>query len=345
MWNSRFDRRQVVKGLGRAGLVGALPASAASMVSVSARGADTATVDLQLGWLASNGILGEVVGLTKGFYEEEGVNLEITLGGPNVDGVAAVGSGAKEAGQTSSSPALMLARSAGIPIKAIAAGLQKHPFTYYSLEADPIREPADMIGRTIATQPTAQILLRALLAKNGISEDDVEVVPMGSDMSQLMTGQVSAVTGWLTNTGALRVIGDDRVDMMLWDTGIQLYANVYYSTDDMIAEHPDVLASFLAGSARGWAYARDNPEEAVNMLLAAYPNLDHDAEHAVVDTLMAFSYSETTDAKGWGTMDPANWQAQIDTYAALDQFSGDVPAVDDVMTTAILDATTQVRMG
>lgn len=345
MWNSRVDRRQVIKGLGRAGLLGGLPASASSLVSVSARGAETATVDLQLGWLASNGILGEVVALTKGFYEEEGINLEITLGGPNVDGVAAVGSGAKEAGQTSSSPALMLARSAGIPVKAIAAGLQKHPFTYYSLEADPIRVPEDLIGKTIATQPTAQILLRALLAKNGIDESEVEVVPMGSDMNQLMTGQVSAVTGWLTNTGALRVIGDDRVDMMLWDTGIQLYANVYFSTDDMIAEHGDVLANFIAGSARGWAYARDNPQEAVDILLAAYPNLDPDAEHAVVDTLMAFSYTETTEASGWGTMDPANWQAQIETYASLDQFSGDIPTVDDVMTLSVLEATTQTRMG
>ena len=51
-----------------------------------------------------------------------------------------------------------------------------------------------MIGKTIATQPTAVILLKALLAKNGIAEDQVEVVKMGSDMNQLMTGQAAAVT-------------------------------------------------------------------------------------------------------------------------------------------------------
>ncbi len=49
-------------------------------------------------------------------------------------------------GQLSSSPSLMLARSAGIPVKAIAAGYQKHPFTYFSLSGDPIRSPQDMIG-------------------------------------------------------------------------------------------------------------------------------------------------------------------------------------------------------
>lgn len=345
MLHARVDRRQVVKGIGRAGLLGALPASAASLVSVGARGADGASVDLQLGWLASNGILGEVVGLSKGFYADAGVDLTITPGGPNVDGVAAVGSGAKQAGQTSSSPALMLARSAGIPIKAIAAGYQKHPFTYFSLESDPIRTPADMVGKIVATQPTAEILLRALLAANGIDQGDVEVVPMGSDMNQLITGQVAAVTGWQTNVGALSVLGDDRVDMMLWDAGIRLYANVYFSTDDMIAEHGDVLAGFLTGSAQGWAYARDNPEEAVDLLVEAYPNLDRDAELAAVGPVLGFSYTETTDAKGWGTMDPSNWQAQIDTYAALEQFSGDVPTVDDCMTLSVLEATTSARMG
>ena len=99
--------------------------------------------------------------------------------GPGVDGVASVAAGRAQSGQLSSSPSLMLARSAGIPVKAFAAGYQKHPFTYFSLEGNPIREPRDMIGKTIATQPTAVILLKALLAKNGIAEDQVEVVKMG----------------------------------------------------------------------------------------------------------------------------------------------------------------------
>ena len=164
-------------------------AGAASLIGVEALASDAARINLQLGWLASNGILGEVVAKRMGFYEEEGIELEVTPGGPGVDGVASVAAGRAECGQLSSSPSLMLARSAGIPVKAFAAGFQKHPFTYFSLESDPIRTPADMIGKTIATQPTAVILLRALLAQNGIAEDQVEVVKMGSDMNQLMTGQ------------------------------------------------------------------------------------------------------------------------------------------------------------
>lgn len=334
-----LDRRSLLR---RSAAFGAL-AAAPSLITVAARGADTATVNMQLGWLASNGILGEVVAKQQGYYDEEGITLEVTPGGPGVDGVASVAAGRSGVGQLSSSPSLMLARSAGIPVKAFAAGYQQHPFTYFSLDDNPIREPKDMVGKTIATQPTAVILLRALLAKNGIDEGDVEVVNMGSDMNQLMTGQAAAVTGWLTNTNALKVLGDNRVDMRLWDTGIQLYANVYYTTDDQLAEHADVLASYLRGSARGWGYARANPEAAVEMLVTEYPNLDRDSELEAVGPVLGFGFNDTTAADGWGSMNADNWQAQIDTYASLEQFEGETPSVDDVMTTAILEATADIR--
>jgi NitT/TauT family transport system substrate-binding protein len=340
MRSSALSRRRV---LGAGSALGAL-ALAGGLVSVRARAADPTKIDMQLGWLAGNGQLGEVVAKREGFYAEEGIDFSITPGGPNVDGVASVAAGRSQVGNLSSSPSLMLARSAGIPVKAIAAGYQKHPFTYFSLASNPIREPKDMIGKTIATQPTAFILARALLAKHGISEDQVTLTNMGSDMAQLMTGQADAVTGWLTNVNALKVIGQDRVDMMLWDTGIRLYANVYYTTDEMLAAHEDALVGYLRATARGWGWAKDNPEGAVDHLVAEYPNLDRASELEAVGPVLGFSFDETTKALGWGHMEPANWQAQIDTYADLDQFKGAVPTLEEVMTPAILEATRDIRL-
>lgn len=335
------DRRRFLKG---AAALGGLAATQ-SLISVApALGQSMTKVRMQLGWLASNGLIGEVTAQKKRFYAEQGVELEIIPGGPNVDGVAGVAAGRATLGQTSSSPSVMLARSAGIPVKAIAAGYQKHPFTYFSLADNPIREPRDMIGKTIATQPTAFILARALLAKNGISEDQVKLVNMGSDMNQLLTGQADAVTGWLTNNNALKILGEDRVDMMLWDTGIQLCANVYYAPDQTINETPEVLEKFLRGSALGWGYARENPDEAVRILVEAYPNLDLESELEAVGSVLNFSFGETTKAHGWGTMSRENWQDQVDTYASLNQFKGTIPTVDDVMTLSILEATSDTRM-
>ena len=314
-----------------------------SLIGVKALADDTAKVSMQLGWLASNGILGEVAAMKEGYYQDLGIELEVTPGGPGVDGVASVAAGRAGVGQLSSSPSLMLARSAGIPVKAFAAGYQKHPFTYFSLAGNPIRSPSDLVGKTVATQPTAYILLRALLAKNGISEDDVEIVNMGSDMNQLLTGQAAAVTGWQTNTNALKILGEDRVDMMLWDAGIQLYANVYYTTDEMLADHSDVLARFLTGSAMGWGFVRNNPEAAVDHLVSEYRNLDRASELEAVHPVLGFAFNDATAADGWASMKAENWQAQIDIYAELEQFKGPTPSLDDVMTTAILDATEETR--
>jgi NitT/TauT family transport system substrate-binding protein len=237
----------------------------------------------------------------------------------------------------------MLARGAGMPVKAIAAGYQKHPYAYYSRKAKPVRAAQDMIGKTVAIQPTGAILLRALLAKNGIAEDQIKVVNMGSDMNQLVTGQADVVVGWVTNTNALKVLGDDRVDLMLWDTGIQLYANVYYTTDRELAEHSKELTGFIAATARGWGYARDNQEEAVNILIDAYPNLDKASELEAIGPLMRFAFTETSKPNGWGAMTRENWAAQIKTYADLGQFKERVPTVDDVVSFSILDATADIR--
>ncbi len=335
-----FHRRQIIQGLGL--VTGA--ALTGSMLGIArVAHAEDFEVSMQLGWLISNGQLGEVAADKLGYYKDAGLSLKIVAGGPNVDGVASVASGRSNVGQLSSSPSLMLARSAGIPIKCIAAGYQQHPFTYFSLKKDPINEPKDMVGKTIATQGTARILLRALLAKHGISEDDVKVTVMGGDMGPLMTGQVQAVTGWQSNVNALKILGDQRVDMRLWDAGIQLYANPYYVTDETLEQHSDKLAAFVSATARGWAWVRENPEAAVDALVERYPNLDRESELTAVGIILGYVFNEETKAGGWGTMKRDNWEAQIKTYADLGQFKNEVPSVDDVMTTAILEATAADR--
>jgi NitT/TauT family transport system substrate-binding protein len=310
-----------------------------------ARGARAATseVTFQLGWIMSNGQIGEVAAKSLGYFEAEGINLKFAPGGPNVDGVAVVASGSAQVGNLSSSPSLMLARAGKLPVKCFAIGYQEHPFTYFSLPKKPIRTPQDMVGKRIGTQGTARILLRALLAKHKIKESDVQVVVMGSDMLPLMTGQVDAVTGWLTNVSALRALGPDRIDMRLWDAGIQLYANLYYATDDTLEKHADVLAGFTRAAAKGWAYAHQNPEKAVDLLVKAYPNLDRDAELDAIKPVLNFSFTKTTAAKGWGTMEPSVWETQIHVYDELQQFKGPAPKVTDVMTDSILKTTAAAR--
>ena len=340
-FNEGLTRRRLL-GQSAAALAGL--AAGAGIVSVprAAWGAP-ADVTFQLGWIISNGQIGEIVARSLGYFEAEQINLKIASGGPNVDGVNVVASGSAQAGNLSSSPSLMLARAGGIPIKCFAVGYQEHPFTYFSLPKNPIRTPKDMVGKKIGTQGTARILLRALLAKHKINESDVKVLIMGSDMLPLLTGQVDAVTGWLTNASALQPLGPERIDLRLWDAGIQLYANLYYATDETIQKHADVLARFTRAAAKGWQYTHQNPEKAVDLLVKAYPNLDRDAELDAIKPVLKFSFTKTTAAKGWGTMEPGVWEQQLRVYEDLQQFKGAAPKVADVMTDSILQATAGAR--
>ncbi len=307
------------------------------------RAASPQAMEMQLGWIGGGNQLGEVVAQQLGFYAEEGLDLKIVPGGPNNDGIAGVASGRSAVGQVSSSPSLMLAASQGLPVRCFAVSAQKHPYAFFSLAKNPVRTPDDFRGKKVGIQATGAILLRALLKKNGIDPKDVTVVTIGSDMLPIMTGQVDVVTGWLTNTTALKVLGPDRVTLRLWDTGVHLYANPYYATPDTVAKRGDLLAGFLRASAKGWAYAHANRDRAVDLLVKAFPNLVAADERAAADVMLDYCFDEHTGAGGYGTMEPAVWQEQIDLYAGLGQFTKAVPKVDEVMTMAVLDATAGSR--
>ena len=242
------QRRRVLAASAAAGSL----LAGGSLLSIGARAAGKTKIDMQLGWLIGGNQIGEVVAKSKGYFEQENIDFNIQPGGPSIDGVAVVASGRHELGQVSSSPSLMLAVSQGLPIKCFAVGVQKHPYCFFSLKKKPIRTAQDMVGKKIGIQSTGIILLKALLAKNKIDEKAVTIVPIGADMTPVMTGQVDAVTGWLTNTSALKVLGAERVDMALWDTGVKLYALPYYATTKTLQTQGDVLAAFMRASAKGW---------------------------------------------------------------------------------------------
>jgi NitT/TauT family transport system substrate-binding protein len=234
--------------------------------------------------------------------------------------------------------------SQGLPIRCFAVGAQRHPYSYFSLAKKPVRKPADLVGKKVGIQPTAAVLLRALLAKNKIAEKDVNIIPIGADMTPLMTGQVDVVTGWLTNTTALNVLGKDRVEMTLWDACVKLYALPYYANTKTLQTQPKVLEAFLRASARGWHYAQANRDQALELLLKEYPNLKLEDERVALDTMLGYSFGDLTKSQGWGAMDPAVWQDQINLYQELGQFTAGAPKLNDVITMDVLKATQAARL-
>lgn len=339
--------------LGRSGLVVGTIAGSALLASCNSAareanagksaGGGSRNVSLQLGWLISEGQLGEAVALAKGYYADNGINLSIQPGGPSIDGVSLVAGGRSQLGEVSSSPSLMLARSQGVPVKTFAVGVQEHPYAYVSLPNKPVHEPKDLIGKKVGTQATGQILLSALLAKNNIDPGDVEVVVIGADVTPLTTGQVDVWTGWLSNVTAMKPLNGKYEALRLWDAGIHLYAYPYYATDSVLSQQGDLVEKWVAATAQGWAFARDNLQEAAEMVVKLQPTLKAEDIAAQGEVLLKYAFDDNTEADGWGAMNRDVWQRQLDTWAELKQFKGATPKLDDIVTFDVLDATKEAR--
>jgi NitT/TauT family transport system substrate-binding protein len=341
MNGTRFSRRSFLSG--STALAGGLAAGGLLGFSGLANAAGKTAVTLQTGGLLSSLQIGEVVAKQLGYFDAEGIDFTLQAGGPNNDGVTTVASGRAAVGQVSSSPSLMLAVSQQIPIKCFAIGGQEHTYGYFSLAKNPVRTPHDLIGKTVGTQGTGQILLKAMLAKNNINPDDVKVFIMSWDMTPILTGQVDVVTASVANVSQLKPLGEDRVFMRLWDTGVKLYTNPYYATLDNIANNRPLLEAFLRAASKGWGYAYDNPAKAVDLLIKEYPTMVHDDELAAMAAVKPYMYNANTKQKGWGTMDPAIWQSQIEMWSSLKQFARQAPKVEDCLTLDILNATADSR--
>ena len=321
-----------------------VPATAAAASAQAGASGPVKKVTVQLSWLVSGENAGEQEAIDQGYFAQEGLDVTLEPGGPNTNDISQVASGAADIGITSSSPALMLAVSQGIPVQAFAAGLQKHPFAFFSLPNAPVRVPQDLYGKTLGIQQSSQPLIDALVAKNKLDKSKINVQYVGGTTQGLMTGQVNVITAWTIDKAQLSVLPSNVVTMSLWDTGVKLYALVYFASTKTIQNDPGMLEAFTRALAKGWQYALAHPQEAAAAVAKTASGLNAANEAETIQAMQAYMYTSATQSGGWGTMDPSIWQAQIDQYSQLGQFkSGIVPTLNQVMTTSILDATSAAR--
>lgn len=311
------------------------PAAGAPTTAAPAQAAQLSQMSLRLGWLANSQYAGDLVALDKGYFKERGVDLRIDAGGPNIDPVSLTASGSNTIGNVSSIAAMFLARSQGLPVKAFATALQRHPFAFISTKDKNIRSAEDFVGKKIGIQATARPLLDAVIAKYNLPRDQIEVQVIGSETTPLKTGQVDVITAWVIDAPQMAAIGPEAAPLLLWDMGIHLYAFTYFTTDDVLKSNPDGLANFVAASSKGWAYAGDHPDEATDITLKYGKDLKRDLELQTWKLEAPFMWSDTTKAQGWGSMDAQVWDEAIKVYTDLGLTKNPITSAD-AMTQDIL---------
>ncbi len=331
-----LTRRGLLKGgLTVAGLAaaGALPANLLRAVHAQA----PAQMALQLGWFANSQMAGDFTAMGKGFFKDAGIDVRIVPGGPSIDPVGVVASGSVPIGNVASIGVLVSGRSRGLPIKAFGTAFQRHPFAFFFLRGSGIKTPADFAGKTIGIQATARPLLDAVLAKYKVPRDKVNVIIIGGTTTPLLTGQADVVTGWVINY-AQNIPIEGRADhFLLWDLGIRMYAYTYFTTDQVYNTRKDVLVRYISAAAKGWQYAKDHPDEAVDLVMKNASGLERDMEVPTWKVSIPYMSSIATKQLGWGYMDPAVWAALSKTYHDLDQIPREVTP-EEVMTNEIVQA-------
>src|SRR5579884_3087956 len=318
----RVSRRDFVRGAGALAL--GLAAGDRLFGPVAPVGAQpSARASMQIGWFLNSQMAGDVVGLAKGYFREAGIDLTIRPGGPAIDPIQVVAGGGTMFGNVSSVAVLVNARAQGLPVKAFCTAFQRHPFAFVFFTKSKIRTPKDFEGKTIGIQ------------KYNINKDRLKVLFVGGDTTPLVTGQVDVITGWLINAAQMEAVQQAGAIsyFRLWDLGIRLYAYTYFVTDQILRERRDVLVRFVSASARGWLYARDHPDEAIDHLLKMTTGLNRQSELRTWEEVVRGGYltSVTTKQHGWGYMDPKVWQDLTDTMRALGQIPRPV-SVDEIMT-------------
>ena len=277
------------------------------------------------------------VAMEKGYYEEEGLKVNVQFPSNANDAMSLVAAGQAEIGLYYQQDVIIARANQDVPVKSIGAVVQGPLNIVLSLAKKDITSPEDLVGKTIGYAGTelSEALIRSIMAYVGADSSDVEMIDVGFDlMSSMTTGNVDATIGCLVNheVPQMEEEGFDVNWFELDDYGVPTYyEGVFLASDDTIENDADMLRAFLRASAKGFEDVKADPAAALRTLLdnqneENFP-LSETVETESLNTLLPMM--ETADAAFLSQSD-ACWQENIDWL--LDQGLIDqAPAIPDVM--------------
>jgi len=277
-----------------------------SGLCAGARADDAVTVRLK--WFNQAQFAGFYVAQTKGFYKAEGLDVNIQPGGPDFPAVQMVAGGNEQFGVTGADQ-ILIARSKGVPVVALAVLYRRNPFVLFSLAKSGIKTPADYPGKTVGVKigGNEELIYRAVLANAKIDKSKLNEMPVKFDMTPLLSGTVDVWPGYLINEViAAKEKGFDVNIVYPSDYGIDLYADTLFTTEKMLEQKPDVVRKFVAATVKGWETAIANPEDAAKITVKYGDKLTYDHELAMMKASLPLL---KPDSKPFGFMDEAGWSS------------------------------------
>lgn len=228
-------------------------------------------VTLQLQWVTQAQFAGYYVALDKGWYLEEGINLTIRPGGPDISPIDSVRTGTAEFG-TSLLADIIVASQQANDLVSIAQIQQTNGLLLIAKKDSGITGPKDFAGKKVGVWlGNWEAQFDALIAKEGIKANDFTLVSQGFSMESFINGELDVASAMIYNEYYVvlesNIKPEDITIINYADYGLDFPGDGLFTSAKITQENPDLCTRMLRASLRGWQYAIENPEEATDIVL------------------------------------------------------------------------------
>lgn len=321
-------------------------ASALAILAGPALAQDAVT--LQLKWVTQAQFAGYYVALDQGFYDEEGLDVTILAGGPDIAPPQVLAGGGADV-MVDWMPSALAAREQGLPVVNIAQPFARSGLMLTCWKDSGIAEPADFAGHTLGTwffgneYPLLNWLGQLGIPTDG-SEGGVTIQKIGFNVDPLIQRQADCVTT-MTYNEYWQVIDagvtpDEIVTFNYSDYGVDTLEDGLWVLDENLADPAFVerMARFVRASMKGWEWAAANPDEAAAIVMDYDETGAQTIEH---QTRMMGEVAKLTEGST-GELDPAAYER---TVATLLGNTSEAPVItaepEGAWTHAVTDAALQ----
>lgn len=287
--------------------------------TASANGKDLETFSIVLDWYPNAIHSFLYVAQEKGYFEEEGLSLEINFPANPNDGIALPAAKKADVGMYYLQDAITTAVEEDVPIVSIGAVTQSMLGVVVSLEKNHINGPEDLKGKKIgySGSPLSEAAIKAMLADAQLKKEDCEFVNVGFDViTAITTEQVDACTSCLINHEVPQ-LEEQGVDVSYFspaDFGVpQSYELIFLANEEEVESNPDKYKAFLRACQKGFKFMKENPDEALKILMdhqneENFPLIEN-VEEKSMKTILPIM--ETDDA-AFLHQDASVWQENAD---------------------------------
>ncbi len=238
----------------------------------TASAADPVKIKFVLNWKWQGPQAWFFIAQDKGWFKEEGLDVQLDQGSGSAAAVTRVAGGAYDAGFGDINAITRFkAEHPENGMKAVYMIYNVPPFVIVSLKKKGIRTPKDLEGKVLgaSANDAAFKLFPGFVSATGIDASKIEWQHMKPSLRQLMLvrGDVDAVAGYyITVKFGLKNMKFDpnKANFMFYsDHGMDLYSNAVIFSGDMIKKHPDAVRGFVRALNKAFFYVLDHRDEGI----------------------------------------------------------------------------------